>query len=538
MPGWLEAADGGTLFLDEIGDLPPPIQVKLLRVLQEREVVRLGARRPIAFDVRVVAATNVDLAEAVAAGRFREDLFYRLNVATLAVRPLRERPGDIVPLAEHFLAQYAERLGAGAVALTPAAASALVEHDWPGNIRELENVIHHAVVICHAHRITPADLRFPTRPRRATAPAAGAAPSADLLAAALESLFEQNLPNLHEHVEAALVRAAYRFCDRNQVQTARLLGVSRNIVRARLIQFGELSESPRPVTPTEAPRLRIVGGRLRVGYQKFGLLGVVKARGALAARGLDVDWVEFPGGTQLLEAMQAGRIDLGVVGEGPPVVAQAARAPIVYLGAEPPAPEDEAIIVPADSPIASVADLKGKTIALNKGANVELLLLRALEEAGLRADDVRIAFVPPMGARAAFEGREIDAWAIWNPLLASMLHSGGARVLRDGRGLCANVAYYIGTRALAAERPELMRSFLDEVRAVGQWANEHRDEVAALLGEQLRMDPAALRLALARTRFGVRPLDDETLATQQRVADRFFRARIIPRAVRVADAQL
>jgi sigma-54-specific transcriptional regulator len=202
-PGWFEAADGGTLFLDEIGDLPQPIQVKLLRVLQEREVVRLGARRPIAFDVRVVAATNVDLAEAVAAGRFREDLFYRLNVATLSVRPLRERPGDIVPLAEYFLGLYAERLGAGAVTLTPAAAAHLVEHDWPGNIRELENVIHHAVVICHAHRITPADLRFPTRPRKS----APQPPSEAPLDSALQSLFERNLPNLHQHVEETLVRA-------------------------------------------------------------------------------------------------------------------------------------------------------------------------------------------------------------------------------------------------------------------------------------------------------------------------------------------
>jgi sulfonate transport system substrate-binding protein len=357
------------------------------------------------------------------------------------------------------------------------------------------------------------------------------------LDSALQSLFERNLPNLHQHVEETLVRAAYRFCDRNQVQTARLLGVSRNIVRARLIQFGELQESPRAAV--EVPRLRIVAPqKLRIGYQKFGLLGVLKARGTLATRGLDVEWIEFPGGTQLVEAMQAGRIDLGVVGEGPPIVAQAARAPIVYLGAEPPAPEDEAIIVHHDSPIACMADLKGKTIALNKGANVEHLLLRALEEAELRADDVRIVFVPPTGARAAFESREVDAWAIWNPLLACVVHTTGARVLRDGRGLCPNIAYYIGTRALATEQPALVRAFLDDVRAVGHWANANRDAVAELLAEQLRMDRAVLQRALAHARFGVRPLDDELVASQQRVADKFFRARVIPRAVRVADAQL
>ena len=144
-PGWFETASGGTLFLDEIGDLPLAMQVKLLRVLQEREVVRLGARRAIPIDVRLIAATNVDLAEAVRAGRFREDLYYRLQVIGLPLRPLRERPGDIMPLTRHFMAIYAQRLHLGEVELGPDAQQALLAYPWPGNIRELENVLERAV---------------------------------------------------------------------------------------------------------------------------------------------------------------------------------------------------------------------------------------------------------------------------------------------------------------------------------------------------------------------------------------------------------
>jgi sigma-54-specific transcriptional regulator len=130
--GWFEAAQGGTLFLDEIGDMPMPLQVKLLRVLQERQVVRLGARHPIAVDVRLVAATNVDLAKAVQAGRFRADLFYRLHVATLPLPPLRERPGDILPLAEHFAETYGRKLGLPTVQFAAAAEDSLLAYAWPG----------------------------------------------------------------------------------------------------------------------------------------------------------------------------------------------------------------------------------------------------------------------------------------------------------------------------------------------------------------------------------------------------------------------
>jgi sigma-54-specific transcriptional regulator len=242
-PGWFEAAQGGTLFLDEIGDLPPSVQVKLLRVLQEREVVRLGSRQPIAIDVRLVAATNVNLDQAVAAGRFREDLFYRLGVAILSLPPLRERPGDILPLAAYFLRLYGQRLSGVPAALSAEAEARLLAHGWPGNIRELENVIHSALLVARGPAVQADDLPLRDLPARVTP--AGPDPL-EALRTAMVALFDRNLPDLHGRVEETLFRTAYRYCHRNQLQTARLLGISRNVVRARLLDLGELPAPARP----------------------------------------------------------------------------------------------------------------------------------------------------------------------------------------------------------------------------------------------------------------------------------------------------
>jgi sigma-54-specific transcriptional regulator len=233
------------LFLDEIGDLPAGAQVKLLRVLQEREVVRLGSRQPIPIDVRLVAATNVDLQRAVAAGRFREDLYYRLKVAVAAIPPLRQRPGDILPLARFFLEHYGQRLGARAITLTPDAIQSLLAHSWPGNIRELENVIHSALLVCQSDRIGPEHLSLDVSVTPAETPVTASPDPGAALTRALLALFDQEPPHLHDQIAATVMRTAYQFCHRNQLQTARLLGISRNVVRARLIEIGELSAGPR-----------------------------------------------------------------------------------------------------------------------------------------------------------------------------------------------------------------------------------------------------------------------------------------------------
>jgi sigma-54 dependent transcriptional regulator len=259
-PGWFESANRGTLFLDEVGDLPLAAQVKLLRVLQEREVVPVGSRKTVKIDVRLVTATNVNLEAAVRAGHFREDLYYRLNVVKLSLLPLRERPGDIGPLIQHFLESYAKRLRITPPALTDAALERLHAHSWPGNIRELENVIHHALLVSSGGFIDVADLQFsalslapharvddalaataaaavaanPSRRPRDIAEATGA------LREAIVDLLELGTPRLWQHIEDTVYRSTFEFSENNQLRTSRLLDLSRNIVRARLAQLGIL----------------------------------------------------------------------------------------------------------------------------------------------------------------------------------------------------------------------------------------------------------------------------------------------------------
>jgi DNA-binding NtrC family response regulator len=182
--GLFESADRGTLFLDEVGDLPPLAQVKLLRALQEGEVKRVGSNETRIVDVRVVAATNVDLRSRILAGRFREDLFYRLNVVPISLPALRERREDIPLLAYHFLQKYAARSGSQVKKISPDAMRLLAGHHWQGNVRELENAIEHAVVFCRDDTMTPAELPF-GRPSNGAPPDTGA--SAD---PATQALFE------------------------------------------------------------------------------------------------------------------------------------------------------------------------------------------------------------------------------------------------------------------------------------------------------------------------------------------------------------
>lgn len=237
----------------EVGDLPLPMQVKLLRVLQEREVVRVGSYTPIPIDVRLIAATTVKLEEAVLAGHFREDLYYRLKVASLDLAPLRDRPDDIMPLAEHFARFYGQRLGSAPHVFADDARRALLEHPWPGNIRELENVIHHALLVTRNCTIGPPDLHLSPFSGRVAPSRQGS--ESDSPDRTLTSVLESGDPQLYAKIEWAVWANAFNYARGNQLAMARLLGLSRHVVRARLIEYGILV-TQRAVAPSRSNETR------------------------------------------------------------------------------------------------------------------------------------------------------------------------------------------------------------------------------------------------------------------------------------------
>lgn len=284
------------------------------------------------------------------------------------------------------------------------------------------------------------------------------------------------------------------------------------------------------------------GKTLRIGYQKYGTMNFLKAQGTfektLAAAGYTVQWTEFPGGPQLLEALNVGSIDVGHTGEAPPIFAQAAGTPLVYLAHEPASPEGEAILVPANSPIQSVAELKGKKVALNKGSNVHYLLVKQLEAAGLKYSDIQTSFLPPADARAAFERGSVDAWVIWDPYFAAAETATKARVLADGKGRVSNYEFYLASRSFAQYHPDVIRTLLDELRKVDEWGKENQRQLAEILSPQLGIDVDSLEVAAKRRTYGILPIDDQVIAEQQKIADVFLELGLIPKAISVKDAVL
>jgi two-component system response regulator HydG len=233
-PGKLEQASSGTLFLDEIGEMPPQLQTKLLRALQERAFERVGGTETIHVDIRVIAATHRDLERAVKEGAFREDLYYRLNVLPIDVPALRDRLEDVPLLADYFLAQKTEDLGGRAKALADTARQALAEYDYPGNVRELENIIERAMVLADEDVIQPQDL--PIRGRRPGAPPCP--PLTELIGSGLKNGWALLQSITKELERQLLVRALEVYGDRPNEEIARLLGTSRRILELRLGEYG------------------------------------------------------------------------------------------------------------------------------------------------------------------------------------------------------------------------------------------------------------------------------------------------------------
>jgi len=279
---------------------------------------------------------------------------------------------------------------------------------------------------------------------------------------------------------------------------------------------------------------------VRIGVQKYGTLIILRQRRtleqALAPLGWRVTWHEFPGGPQLLEALSAGAIDFGTTGEAPPIFSQAAGSPLLYVSFEPPSPTGEAILVPKDSSVRTLADLKGKQVALNKGSNVHFLLVQALASVGLTPRDITAAYLAPSDARAAFERGAVDAWAIWDPFLSAAQEATGARVLADGVNLAPNRQFFLATWSFVREQPDILRRVNAEIDATDRWAEGNQAEVTRLLTASMGLPEPVVARAVGRLGYGVQPLTAEVVADQQRIADTFFSLRLIPQRLDVASA--
>ena len=275
---------------------------------------------------------------------------------------------------------------------------------------------------------------------------------------------------------------------------------------------------------------------LRVGYQK-GWLSLLRTRATLEQRltplGVKVTWTEFNAGPVQLEALNVGSIDFGDVGEAPPIFAQAAGAPLAYAATTVAHPHQEGILVPATSTLRSVADLRGKRIALNKGSNVHYFLVKLLEKNGLSYNDIVPVFLAPPDARAAFEKGALDAWAIWDPFLSAAQHTLQARLLVDAEGVANNRQYYFSSRDYAARNPDVLKIAIEEIAAIDSWISTHQAAAAAELARVLGLEQPIIARYLSHVAFGIRPITPDILAEQQAIADTFLRLGLIPRPVQI-----
>lgn len=289
---------------------------------------------------------------------------------------------------------------------------------------------------------------------------------------------------------------------------------------------------------SSALRAAAAPSELRIGYQKNGVLVIARQQAtlerALGRAGVAVKWVEFPSGPPLLEAMNAGSIDFGSTGDTPPIFAQAAGAAIVYAAGQP-TTNGQGILVRAKSSIRTLADLKGKRIGFTRGSSAHNVVAIALEKAGLAYTDITPVHLSPPDGAAAFARGSIDVWAIWDPFFAIGERNGG-RILVEVSALAKTNSFFIANRDFAARHPLVLRDAIDTLGETARWAEAHRNRVAQALADVTGVDLDAETVAARRASFAIGRLTDEIVATQQAVADRFYRLGLIPRSVVVRDA--
>ena len=278
---------------------------------------------------------------------------------------------------------------------------------------------------------------------------------------------------------------------------------------------------------------------IRIGTQKGGFFPAVRARhtveNVFAPLGVEVKWVDFQFGPPLLEAINVGSVDFGYVGDSPPIFAQAANARIRYVAAVKHDGNTQAIIVPKDSSIRTLADLRGKRVAFGKGSSAHNLLVAALEKAGLSWSDITPAPLAPADATAAFVKGSVDAWSIWDPYLALAELKEGARVIAFDKDIHKPNSFYIAATDFVEKYPTLVARLNAVFASEGVWADSHHQEVIKAQAEATGVDIEAITRFVDRSTYRVVPIDDEIIRSQQAVADRFTRLGLIPKPINVPD---
>lgn len=279
--------------------------------------------------------------------------------------------------------------------------------------------------------------------------------------------------------------------------------------------------------------------QFRIGYQKGSIsLVLAKSHRLLEQRfpTTKISWIEFPAGPQMLEALNVGSIDLGSTGDIPPIFAQAAGADLLYVGVEPPKPEAEVILVPENSPIKTVADLKGHKVAFQKGSSSHNLLLRSLQKAGLKFTDIQPIYLTPADARAAFQQGNIDAWTIWDPYYSAALLQGGVRVLGDGTDLNQTGSFYLAVRTYTEANGPFIQQVLDELTKADALTQSDRAQSVTLLANAMGLPEKVISSYLDhRPPTAIKPLDARTIAAQQQTADLFYANRLVPVKVDISQ---
>ena len=306
---------------------------------------------------------------------------------------------------------------------------------------------------------------------------------------------------------------------------------TRRIILAAALAFSALAIAPARAEDKPA--------EIRIGTQKGGLFPAVRQRhtveDAFKPLGIEVKWIDFQFGPPLLEAINVGSVDFGFVGDTPPIFAQAGAASIRYVAAVTSDGSNQAIIVPADSPIRTLADLKGKRVAFGKGSSAHNLLVAALDKAGLSWADITPTPLAPADATVAFSRGIVDAWSIWDPYLALAEIKDKVRVIAFDKNVHKPNAFYIAGSDFVAKYPSTVAKLNAIFAAEGKWAADHREEVARAQAEATGVDIEAIRRFVARSNYQVVPLDAEIVRSQQAIADRFKAIGLIPKPINVFD---